>query len=72
MYCFLIFLSFILHSPFVSKHMFEIFFSKCKVVHIDNVRQRATVKVIPRIDLQALANKLVCFCSFFILVTHIR
>ncbi|KAK6131503.1 hypothetical protein DH2020_034752 [Rehmannia glutinosa] len=29
-----------------------------KVVGVDNVRQRATVKLIPRIDLQALANKL--------------
>ncbi|CAA0831668.1 Putative transcription elongation factor SPT5 homolog 1 [Striga hermonthica] len=29
-----------------------------KVVDVDNVRQRATVKLIPRIDLQALANKL--------------
>ncbi|XP_057795574.1 LOW QUALITY PROTEIN: putative transcription elongation factor SPT5 homolog 1 [Salvia miltiorrhiza] len=29
-----------------------------KVVDVDNVRQRATVKVIPRIDLQALSNKL--------------
>ncbi|KAL7117819.1 hypothetical protein ACP275_03G096900 [Erythranthe tilingii] len=29
-----------------------------KVVDVDNVRQRVTVKVIPRIDLQALANKL--------------
>jgi len=38
-------------------------------VDVDNVRQRVTVKLIPRIDLQALANKLVCafllvnFCS---------
>ncbi|KAL8485314.1 hypothetical protein ACS0TY_027567 [Phlomoides rotata] len=29
-----------------------------KVVDVDNVRQRTTVKLIPRIDLQALANKL--------------
>ncbi|KAL8459365.1 hypothetical protein ACS0TY_036742 [Phlomoides rotata] len=29
-----------------------------KVVDIDNVRLRATVKLLPRIDLQALANKL--------------
>ncbi|KAL6525005.1 hypothetical protein OROMI_030598 [Orobanche minor] len=29
-----------------------------KVVDVDNVRQRATVKLIPRIDLQALASKL--------------
>ncbi|XP_042033519.1 putative transcription elongation factor SPT5 homolog 1 [Salvia splendens] len=29
-----------------------------KVVDVDNVRLRATVKVIPRIDLQALSNKL--------------
>ncbi|KAL6525045.1 hypothetical protein OROMI_030638 [Orobanche minor] len=29
-----------------------------KVVDIDNVRQRATVKLIPRIDLQGMANKL--------------
>ncbi|XP_050238014.1 putative transcription elongation factor SPT5 homolog 1 isoform X2 [Mercurialis annua] len=29
-----------------------------KVVAVDNVRQRITVKLIPRIDLQALANKL--------------
>ncbi|GMH17129.1 hypothetical protein Nepgr_018970 [Nepenthes gracilis] len=29
-----------------------------KVVDVDNVRQKATVKLIPRIDLQALANKL--------------
>lgn len=28
---------------------------------MDNVRQRVTVKLIPRIDLQALANKLVWF-----------
>ncbi|KAG2661873.1 hypothetical protein PVAP13_1KG111593 [Panicum virgatum] len=30
-----------------------------KVVDVDNVRQKVTVKLIPRIDLQALANKLV-------------
>ena len=35
--------------------------SDLKVVDVDNVRQRVTVKLIPRIDLQALANKLVCF-----------
>lgn len=29
-----------------------------KVLDVDNVRQRVTVKLIPRIDLQALANKL--------------
>ncbi|KAF7125062.1 hypothetical protein RHSIM_Rhsim12G0009500 [Rhododendron simsii] len=29
-----------------------------KVVDVDNVQQRVTVKLIPRIDLQALANKL--------------
>ncbi|KEH40208.1 global transcription factor group protein [Medicago truncatula] len=29
-----------------------------KVVNVDNVRQKVTVKLIPRIDLQALANKL--------------
>ncbi|KAM0832722.1 hypothetical protein ACQ4PT_064717 [Festuca glaucescens] len=29
-----------------------------KVVDVDNVRQKATVKLIPRIDLQALASKL--------------
>ncbi|XP_061348102.1 putative transcription elongation factor SPT5 homolog 1 [Gastrolobium bilobum] len=29
-----------------------------KVVDVDNVRQRVTVKLIPRIDLQGLANKL--------------
>ncbi|EPS73726.1 hypothetical protein M569_01028, partial [Genlisea aurea] len=29
-----------------------------KVIDVDNVRQRATVKLIPRIDLQALSNKL--------------
>ncbi|KAK1436441.1 hypothetical protein QVD17_02221 [Tagetes erecta] len=29
-----------------------------QVVDVDNVKQRVTVKVIPRIDLQALANKL--------------
>ncbi|XP_058218141.1 putative transcription elongation factor SPT5 homolog 1 isoform X2 [Rhododendron vialii] len=29
-----------------------------EVVDVDNVRQRVTVKLIPRIDLQALANKL--------------
>ncbi|TYI92712.1 hypothetical protein E1A91_D02G089700v1 [Gossypium mustelinum] len=29
-----------------------------QVVDVDNVRQRVTVKLIPRIDLQALANKL--------------
>ncbi|KAL6315741.1 hypothetical protein AAG906_007164 [Vitis piasezkii] len=29
-----------------------------KVVDVDNVRQRVTVQLIPRIDLQALANKL--------------
>ncbi|WOK96147.1 hypothetical protein Cni_G04854 [Canna indica] len=29
-----------------------------KVVDVDNVRQRVTVKLIPRIDLQTLANKL--------------
>ncbi|XP_071735601.1 putative transcription elongation factor SPT5 homolog 1 isoform X2 [Rutidosis leptorrhynchoides] len=30
-----------------------------KVVDVDNIRQRVTVKLIPRINLQALANKLV-------------
>jgi hypothetical protein len=30
-----------------------------QVVDVDNVRQKATVKLIPRIDLQALASKLV-------------
>lgn len=30
---------------------------------MDNVRQRVTVKLIPRIDLQALANKLVMFVT---------
>ncbi|OWM85073.1 hypothetical protein CDL15_Pgr027860 [Punica granatum] len=29
-----------------------------KVVEVDNVKQRVTVKLIPRIDLQAIANKL--------------
>ncbi|XP_077211563.1 putative transcription elongation factor SPT5 homolog 1 isoform X2 [Tasmannia lanceolata] len=29
-----------------------------KVVDVDNVRQRVTIKLIPRIDLQSLANKL--------------
>ncbi|ERN01275.1 hypothetical protein AMTR_s00002p00250180 [Amborella trichopoda] len=29
-----------------------------KVVDVDNVRQRVTIKLIPRIDLQALANKM--------------
>ncbi|KAL8130574.1 hypothetical protein V2J09_019729 [Rumex salicifolius] len=29
-----------------------------KVVDVDNVKQRVTVKLIPRVDLQALANKL--------------
>ncbi|KAG6521396.1 hypothetical protein ZIOFF_018513 [Zingiber officinale] len=29
-----------------------------KVVDVDNVRQKVTVKLIPRVDLQALANKL--------------
>lgn len=37
---------------------------------MDDVRQRVTVKLIPRIDLQALANKLVkslsCFLTFFV------
>ncbi|KAK4481332.1 hypothetical protein RD792_012217 [Penstemon davidsonii] len=33
-------------------------FLQCKVVDVDNVRLRATVKLIPRIDLQALASKL--------------
>lgn len=37
------------------------FFSQ--VVDVDNVRQRVTVKLIPRIDLQALANKLVMFVT---------
>lgn len=37
------------------------FFSQ--VVDVDNVRQRVTVKLIPRIDLQALANKLVMFIT---------
>ena len=41
-------------------------FLKCKVVDVDNVRLRATVKVIPRIDLQALSNKLVCVCNFLL------
>jgi transcription elongation factor SPT5 len=31
-----------------------------KVVDVDHVRQRAQIKLIPRIDLQALAAKLVC------------
>lgn len=34
-----------------------------QVMDVDNVRQKVVVKLIPRIDLQALANKLVClFC----------
>ncbi|KAF9598274.1 hypothetical protein IFM89_026209 [Coptis chinensis] len=32
-----------------------------QVVDVDNVRQRVKVKLIPRIDLQSLANKLLCF-----------
>lgn len=35
-----------------------------QVVDVDNVRQRVTVKLIPRIDLQALANKLVIRTPF--------
>ena len=34
-----------------------------QVVDVDNVRQRVTVKLIPRIDLQALASKLVWIFS---------
>ena len=30
-----------------------------QVVDVDNVRQRVTVKLIPRVDLQMIANKLV-------------
>lgn len=30
-----------------------------QVVDVDNVRQKVTVKLIPRIDLQMIANKLV-------------
>lgn len=45
---------------------FFLFFSlKCKIVDVDNMRQRATVKLIPRIDLHALANKLLCICSLY-------
>ncbi|AQK83093.1 Putative transcription elongation factor SPT5 homolog 1 [Zea mays] len=36
-----------------------------KVVDVDNVRQRVDVKLIPRIDLQALASKLVSFSLCF-------
>jgi len=36
-------------------------------VDVDNVRQRVTVKLIPRIDLQALANKLVRNVAIFLL-----
>ena len=36
-----------------------------QVVDVDNVRQRAIVKLIPRIDLQALASKLVSYRSTF-------
>jgi hypothetical protein len=36
-----------------------------QVVDVDNVRQRAIVKLIPRIDLQALASKLVSHGSTF-------
>lgn len=35
---------------------------------MDNVRQRVTVKLIPRIDLQAVANKLVMEHSFLLLL----
>lgn len=44
-----------------------LFLCNWKVVDVDNVRQRATVKLIPRIDLQALANKIVCVPSFLFL-----
>ena len=30
-----------------------------QVMDVDNVRQRVTIKLVPRIDLQAMANKLV-------------
>ena len=36
-----------------------------QVVDVDNVRQRVTVKLIPRIDLQVLASKLVSHISLF-------
>lgn len=39
-----------------------------QVVDVDNVRQRVTVKLIPRVDLQTLANKLVGSLSFFFLL----
>lgn len=47
-------------------------FLKCKVVDVDNVRQRATVKLIPRIDLQALSNKLVCICNLHYCLTMLK
>lgn len=53
-------------NVFLLKHIMFLdltssFFSQ--VVDVDNVRQRVTVKLIPRIDLQALANKLVMFVT---------
>jgi hypothetical protein len=38
-----------------------------QVVDVDHVRQRAQIKLIPRIDLQALAAKIVCGPFFIIL-----
>lgn len=51
-------------------YKYSIQFLKClyrvlQVVDVDNVRQRVDVKLIPRIDLQALASKLVSFSLCF-------
>lgn len=41
-----------------------------QVVDVDNVRQKVTIKLIPRIDLQALANKLVIRTIFSISLSY--
>ncbi|KAH9326896.1 hypothetical protein KI387_007074, partial [Taxus chinensis] len=50
-----------------------------EVMDVDNVRQRVTVKLVPRIDLQAMANKLgtltfkeIELCKFFKAGDHVK
>lgn len=53
-------------NVFLLKHIMFLYLTSSffsQVVDVDNVRQRVTVKLIPRIDLQALANKLVMFVT---------
>ncbi|RWW50168.1 hypothetical protein BHE74_00043605 [Ensete ventricosum] len=42
-----------------------------QVVDVDNIRQKVTVKLIPRVDLQTLANKLE-LCKYFKPGDHVK